>query len=310
MPDIIVVGSINMDLVVHVERHPAPGETLLGSDYQTFPGGKGANQAVAAARAGGSVRMVGCLGSDGFGGQLLQGLVQDGIDTDWIKRVGGPSGVAFIAVNAQGQNSIIVAPGSNRRLLPEDLKAEAFSSAKVMLLQLEVPLPTVLEAARRGKEAGARVILNAAPARSFAADELRDVDLLVVNEFEAGIVLGQEAPEGIEEALAAAQGLRERVSSVVITLGAQGCVWADTSGQGYVPAFPVQPVDTTAAGDAFVGMLASRLAEWESLEHGALEAALRWASAAGALATTQEGAQPSLPTLAEVESFMAGRSSP
>lgn len=305
MPDIIVVGSINMDLVVRVQRHPLPGETLLGSDYQTFPGGKGANQAVAAARAGGSVRMIGCLGSDSFGAQLLEGLLQDGIDTHWIKRVEGPSGVAFIVVNAQGQNSIIVAPGSNYRLLPEDLKAEVFRGAKVILLQLEVPLPTVLEAARRGKKTGARVILNAAPARSLSADALRDVDLLVVNEFEAGIVLEQKAPEGIEEALVAAQSLRERVSSVVITLGAEGCVWADTSGQGYVPAFQVQPVDTTAAGDAFVGMLASRLAKGE-----ALAPALRWASAAGALATTQEGAQPSLPTEAEVESFLAGRSSP
>ncbi|PZA06378.1 MULTISPECIES: ribokinase [unclassified Meiothermus] len=305
MPDIIVVGSINMDLVVHLERHPLPGETLLGSDYQTFPGGKGANQAVAAARAGGSVRMVGCLGSDGFGAQLLEGLAQDGIDTRWIKRMEGPSGVAFIAVNAQGQNSIIVAPGSNYRLLPEDLNAEAFQGAKVVLLQLEVPLPTALEAARRGREAGAQVILNAAPARNLTADELRDVNLLVVNEFEAGVVLGRKAPEGLEGALAAAQGLCQRVSSAVITLGAEGCVWADSSGQGYVPAFPVQPVDTTAAGDAFVGMLASRLAKGE-----ALAPALRWASAAGALATTQEGAQPSLPTEAEVASFLAAHSSP
>lgn len=302
MPEIVVVGSINMDLVVHLERHPLPGETLLGSDYQTFPGGKGANQAVAAARSGGRVRMVGCLGSDGFGGQLLEGLIHDGIDTHWIKRVEGPSGVAFIAVNAQGQNSIIVAPGSNYRLLPEDLQAEAFTGAKVVLLQLEVPLPTVLEAARRGQEAGARVILNAAPARALAPEELRDVDLLVVNEFEAGIVLGQKAPESIEAALRSAEALREKVPGAVVTLGEQGSVWADASRQGHLPAFRVEPVDTTAAGDAFVGMLASRLAEGEGLE-----AALRWASAAGALATTKEGAQPSLPTRAEAESFLANR---
>lgn len=302
-----MVGSINMDLVVHVKRHPLPGETLLGSDYQTFPGGKGANQAVAAARSGGRVGMVGCLGNDGFGGQLLQGLIQDGIETGWIKRVEGPSGVAFIAVNAQGQNSIIVAPGSNYRLLPEDLQAEAFRGAKVVLLQLEVPLPTVIAAARRGQEAGATVILNAAPARALTPQELQDVDLLVVNEFEAGIVGGQRAPQGVQEALQTAQSLCEQVSSVVITLGAAGCVWAEGfSGEpGYLPAFEVDPVDTTAAGDAFVGMLASRLARGE-----ALAPALGWASAAGALATTREGAQPSLPTLAEVESFLAGRSSP
>ncbi len=288
-----------MDLVVPVARHPKPGETIIGGDLQRFHGGKGANQAVAAARLGGRVRMVGRVGADAYGAELKQGLSAEGIVTADVAELEAPTGVALISVSEDGQNAIIVSPGANARLRPEDLSPVQFANARVVVLQLETPLETVRRAAELGREAGARVLLNAAPAQELSADLLRTLDVLVVNEFEAGQVAGEEEPESMEEALVLARQLARRVPVVVITLGARGLVWAGAEGEGYLPAFEVQAVDTTAAGDAFVGGLAAALAAGEPFA-----AALRFGSAAGALAATRPGAQPSLPHVDEVATLV------
>ncbi len=298
---IIVVGSINMDIVVQVDHQPAPGETILGSDYETHPGGKGANQAVAAARLGANVRMIGRVGSDAFGQQLLSGLNHEGIDTHWLKTLETPSGVAFINVDKQGQNSIIVAPGANARLKPEELRPEAFAKAKVVLMQLEIPLNTVRRAAKLGQEAGATVILNAAPAKQLEPSDYQDIDVLVVNEIEAGMLLGKARACNPAEALALADNLLKLIPAVIITLGEQGAVWKSDNDAGQLPAFAVAALDTTAAGDAFLGALALALSQGDSLAN-----AVRSASAAGALAASKAGAQPSLPTRDELENFLRG----
>ncbi len=288
-----------MDLVVPVARHPKPGETIIGGDLQRFPGGKGANQAVAAARLGARVRMVGRVGADAYGAELKRGLEAEGIEAADVAAIEAPTGVALISVSEDGQNAIIVSPGANARLRPEDLNPTQFANAKVVVLQLETPLETVRRAAVLGREAGARVLLNAAPAQELPADLLRKLDVLVVNEFEAARVAGSDEPESMEEALALARELAQRVPVVVITLGARGLVWAGAEGEGYLPAFEVQAVDTTAAGDAFVGGLAAALAAGEPFA-----AALKYGSAAGALAATRPGAQPSLPRKGEVKGFI------
>ncbi|HGY10450.1 MAG TPA: ribokinase [Oceanithermus profundus] len=299
---VLVVGSLNMDLVVAVERHPKPGETVIGGDLERFPGGKGANQAVAAARLGARVRMVGRVGLDEHGAELLRGLENEGIDALGVGRVGTPTGVALISVDVQGQNAIVVSPGANARLQPDDLEPERFEGAEVVVLQLETPLETVHRAAELGRAAGARVLLNAAPARELPDELLGALDVLVVNEFEAAQVAGAAEPESPEAALALARELARRVPVVVVTLGARGLVWAGTEGEGHLPAFEVDPVDTTAAGDAFVGGLAAALAAGEPLER-----ALDYGSAAGALAATRPGAQPSLPAADEVAGLLEDR---
>jgi ribokinase len=304
---IVVVGSLNMDLVVPVPRFPAAGETLLGGDYARHPGGKGANQAVAAARAGGQVAMVGRVGADAFGDTLLRGLGDDGIDTAGVVAVHDtPTGVAFISIDASAQNTIIVAPGANARLAPEDLRSEPFAGAEVVLLQLEVPLATVLRAARLGREAGARVLLNLAPARPLSPAQLADVDLLVVNETEAATLLGRHERDVASDPTRTAEALTTLVPAAVLTLGAAGAAWAEASGgggavSGLVPGFTVEAVDTTAAGDAFAGALAVRLAAGVPLAD-----AVRFANAAGALAATRPGAQPSLPTAEAIARLLEG----
>lgn len=286
---IVVVGSLNMDLIVRVPRHPVPGETLLGSDYETHPGGKGANQAVAAARMGGKVRMIGRVGQDAFGTQLRQGLRHAGINVHAILPVHGPTGVAFIAVSDAGQNTIIVSPGANTQLYPENLSVAEFEGAKVVVLQLEIPVKTVVRAAQLAREVGATVVLNAAPASPLSPQKLALMDVLVVNETEAEALANQK-PDSPEAALEVAHSLQQHVPKVIITLGAQGAVWVEAGSSGYQPAFPVESVDSTGAGDAFIGALAVALAEGQPLAQ-----AVRLGAAAGAMATTVVGAQPSLP---------------
>ncbi|MDQ3458469.1 MAG: ribokinase, partial [Deinococcota bacterium] len=284
------------------------------SDYATHPGGKGANQAVAAARAGGSVRLIGRVGEDGFGETLLRGLEAEGIDLEHSRALPGPSGVAFVSVTEGtensgekggekgGENSIIVAPGANARLRPGDLDPAAFEGAAVLLLQLEIPLETALTAARLGREAGARVVLNLAPARRLGAAALAPIDLLLVNESEAAALLEGSAQEVRGKPEEAARKLTALVPQAVLTLGARGAVWATREESGYMAAFAVKAVDSTAAGDAFAGVLAV------ALERGlTLAEATRWASAAGALAASREGAQPSLPRRSELEAFLKMR---
>jgi len=305
---IVTVGSINMDLVVRLRQLPKPGETVMGSDYQTHFGGKGANQAVAAARGGAQVRMIGAVGDDDFGARLREGLSRAGVDVSGVRVQPGKSGVAFIAVDDQGQNNIIVSPGANAAVTGQSLSGADFEGAAVVLLQMEIPFGGNREAIRLGKAAGARVLLNLAPAMPLPPQELEGVDLLLLNETEAAVLAGSTGPGTRVQAGVLARKLLDFAPTVMITLGAQGVAWASRESgevvEDSLPAFEVEPVDSTGAGDAFAGMLAARLAGGEALTEAA-----RWASAAGALATTREGAQPSLPSHEQVEAFLINRGS-
>ena len=303
MKNILVVGSSNTDMIIKVPRIPRPGETVLGGDFSMAPGGKGANQAVAAARAGGRVTFIARVGDDVFGQQALGNFGSDGIDLRFVRRDGrAPSGVALINVGRDGENSISVASGANALLSPDDVRGagEAFDGADVLLLQLETPLETVQAAAGMASARGIPVILNPAPARPLEADLLAMAGVLTPNGTEAEILTGVKI-EGREDVKKAASVLRARGPRlVVVTLGDQGCYAAGDEFEGFVPAFKVRPVDTTAAGDVFNGALAVALAEKRPLGD-----ALRFASAAAALSVTRPGAQPSAPARAEIEEFLA-----
>ncbi|NMB69490.1 MAG: ribokinase [Chloroflexi bacterium] len=297
---ILVVGSLNMDLVVRVPRHPRPGETLLGSAFHTFPGGKGANQAVAAARLGAPVRMIGRVGADEFGEALLATLQNDGVDTRCVQQdAQAASGVALITVSADGQNTIVVAAGANGRLSAQDVTAaeDAFIDAGAVVLQLEIPLPAVEAAARLGRKHGAAVVLNPAPAQPLSAELLALADYLVPNQTELELLSGEPDLERGIRAL-----LKRGVRNLVVTLGERGARWASPAGTLDAPAFAVHAVDTVAAGDAFVGAFSAALAEGRPVQ----EALLR-GNAAGALSVTRAGAQPSLPARAELEAFLRER---
>ncbi len=300
---IVVVGSLNMDLVVRSPRHPSPGETLLGSDFRTFPGGKGANQAVAAARVGGIVSMVGRVGQDDFGTALLQNLAANGVDAVQVKRdAEAATGVALITVAANGQNTIVVAPGANGLLAPSDVTAakDLFTDGDVLLLQLEIPLAAVARAVEVARTRGTRVVLNPAPAQSLDSALLKHVDVIVPNQSELGLLTGM-AVESMEDVTAAAHALRATgVKNVIVTLGSEGVLVIDEMNTSLLPPHQVDVVDTTAAGDAFVGAFAVALGRG-----GTLVEAARWGNAAGALAVTKAGAQPSLPSRAELEQLLA-----
>ncbi|MET9250078.1 ribokinase [Nonomuraea sp. NPDC003709] len=292
--DVVVVGSANADLVVQVDRHPAPGETVLGSELAVHPGGKGANQAVAAARLGARVALLGRVGADGHGRLLRESLERDGVDLGHLHDTAAASGIAMIAVGPQGDNSIIVAPGANARLTEGDVldAAPLLRSAPVVSLQLEIPLPAVLAAARLAR----RAVLNLSPAVPVPDELLALCDPLVVNEHEAALLLGAPGEPDRQARELLARGPR----SVVITLGADGAVVADMVAEdGAVHAVPsprVAAVDTTGAGDAFTGALAWRLAAGEPLARAAA-----FAARVGAAAVRKAGAQDSYPTMAEVE---------
>jgi ribokinase len=297
-----VVGSSNTDLIVRTGRLPLPGETVLGGDLVTAAGGKGANQAVAASRLGAAVSFVGRVGKDMFGEQARQHLAEEGLDLGYlVEDPEAPSGVALIVVGPRGQNIIAVAPGANHRLTPADVQAAepVFRPADVILLQLETPLETVEAAARLGhdpsREKPALVILNPAPAQPLPAALLGQVDILTPNEHEAALLTGETDPEKAAAAL-----LHQGVKTVVITLGEAGALLATSrSAMVRIPAYPVEAVDTTAAGDAFNGGLAVALVHEQNLE-----AAVRYASAVAAISVTRLGAQPSLPTASQVADFL------
>lgn len=296
---ITVVGSLNLDLVVRVARMPVPGETVLASDYAEHPGGKGANQAVAASRVGGRVAMVGRIGSDEAGTRLRSGLEADGVDVTEVRAIEGPTGRALIEVDEVGENRIVVVPGANARWTARDLPPGRLERSDIVLLQREVPDEVVAEAVRRAAEGGARSILNLAPGGPVASEVLARLSILLVNESEAALLLDDRTPAEVGDAPEdAARRLSERVSGdAVITLGARGAVHAGRGGAGRVDGHRVEVVDTTAAGDAFAGALATALSEGRDLGE-----ALRFACAAGACAVTRAGAQPSLPRRSDVES--------
>jgi len=307
---VTVVGSLNADLVVSVRRFPAPGETVTGADFKVFPGGKGANQAYAAARlAGGSmpVRMVGRVGDDAYGGWLRQNLAGVGVDVTHVGTLSGvPTGLALITTDAGAQNQIVVVPGTNGAFVPAGLSEahHAVAGAAVVLLQQEIPLPTVQTAARVAKESGGLVILDPAPARALADMLLRSVDYLTPNESELSVLTGS-APQATlrrSEAVTRARQLIARgARRVLVKMGRQGALMVTDATEHLYPAFPVEAVDTTAAGDAFNAGLAVGLARGL----GEVEA-IRYASATGALCVTQRGAQPSMPTHEAVVGLIAG----
>ena len=305
MTTIVVVGSLNMDFVVGVERLPAPGETVLGRDFRMIPGGKGANQACAAARlAAGSaqVRMVGRVGYDTFGDHLKASLSAAGVDVSAVHATRShATGVALIPVDSSGQNSIVVAPGANHALLASETEA-VLRGARLTLFQLESPLDTVMAALKIARQEGARTILDPAPAQSLPAELLANVDILTPNESEASILLNlpprRIAPSDAPEL---ARALRQRgPAAVVLKLGDQGCFYSDAETEILAPAFPVTARDATAAGDVFNAGLAVALAEDRPIAE-----ALRFANAAAAISVTRVGAQASVPSRAEVDQFLA-----
>lgn len=301
MADILVIGSLNADLVVRAPHFPLPGETISGSDLHIIPGGKGANQAVAAARQGASVAMLGRVGQDGFGQFLLESLKSNLVDVTHVRADDSATGTAIIVVDANGQNSIVLSVGANGKVSPADVDNASGFTPGLILLQLEIPILTVLHAARVAHQRGIRVILNPAPAQ-FLPDELISlVDFIIPNETELSLLTGIEVND-IPSAEQAAQTLLARgAKHVIVTLGSKGALVVSGKQVTQVDTFTVEAIDTTAAGDAFIGGFASALLG--GLE---IEKAVKYANACGALAATKFGAQPSLPTREETEKFGSG----
>ncbi|GFH38378.1 ribokinase [Streptomyces pacificus] len=293
--DLLVIGSANADLVIGVDRRPGPGETVLGSDLAVHPGGKGANQAVAAARLGARAALLARVGDDAHGRLLLDAQRAAGVDTVGVLVGGAPTGVALITVDPDGDNSIVVSPGANGRLTPGDIRAAGslFHASRVVSAQLEIPLETVVEAVR-SLAPGTRFVLNPSPPRPLPPEVLAACDPLIVNEHEAKAVLG-DAQAGDRPADWARALLARGPRSVVVTLGAQGALVATARGVDQVPAVRVDAVDTTGAGDAFTAALAWRLGQGDALVDAAA-----YASRVGAVAVTKAGAQEAYPTREEV----------
>jgi ribokinase len=290
--DIVVLGSANMDLVAYVAKAPQRGETVTGREFRTAPGGKGANQAVATARAGAAVSMIGAVGNDAFGLRLRSALEASGVVTDRLRTAEGPSGTAHIVVDDEGGNAIVVVPGANAGVTSLTSRdEEAIAGADLLLLQLEIPLEAVVAGARLARAHGVRTVLTPAPVRPLPPELLDCVDLLLPNEHEAAALAGVADPR--EAALA----LLERVPEVVVTLGEAGSLWAARGTPPVtVPSPRVRAVDTTGAGDTFAGALAVALAEGR-----AMPAALRWAAAAASLSVQRPGASASMPYRSEIE---------
>lgn len=299
MADIVVVGSLNMDLVVKVAQMPVPGQTVAGGDLQTICGGKGANQAAAAAKLGSQVAMVGRVGEDAFGRRLVDNLLEFGVDVGHLRQdAGSVTGTAVIVVEESGENSIVISAGANGRVGAQDvLDAEdLIRQARLVLLQFEVPVETVEQVIHLSAKHGVQVILNPAPAHSLSPEILSKVEFLVPNESEARILTGIQVSDLPSAERAARELLSAGVRVVILTLGEKGALLATTQETIHIPAWPVKAVDTTAAGDAFIGGLASAL-----LKDYSLKDAVCFANCAGALAATRFGAQTSLPGGEEVQ---------
>lgn len=302
---IVVVGSSNTDLIIRLKRLPRPGETVVGGAFFTAAGGKGANQAVAAARAGGKVTFVGCLGRDRLGDEALAGFVREGVDAKYVSRSSrSASGTALIFVAQSGENSIAVAGGANDDLSPLHIRKArtVIARAKGLLIQLEIPLPTVEAAVHIAAANGVRVILNPAPARPLPDRLLRSISILTPNQSEVEALTGITI-KGITQAERAAEKLRRRgVETVIITMGAQGALISSPEGTELVRGFKVRAVDTTAAGDVFSGTLALALTQGQRMHE-----AVRFANAAAALSVKCVGAQTSAPTRIAIEKLLISK---
>ncbi|HEY3412346.1 MAG TPA: ribokinase [Armatimonadota bacterium] len=305
-PNVVVVGSANMDLVVRAQRAPWPGETVQGRSLDYLPGGKGANQAVAAARLGARTHMVCRVGDDSLGEPVRRNLADNGVDVSRVRiAAGAPQGLAIIIVDDEGQNRIVLAAGSNGMLVPDDIDwaAAVFSPDSLVLLQNEIRLETTIRAAQVAKAAGATVLWNPAPAPDSLPDEMIGcVDVLLPNESEAESLTGIAVHDSPGAHRAAAAIVAKGIPNVVITLGERGALWFNEDEVFELPSFPVSVVDTTAAGDTFAGALAVALAEGRESRD-----AVRFACGASALAVTKLGAQPGIPTRAQLEAFLAER---
>ena len=308
MKKIVVVGSSNTDLIIKVSEIPRPGETLLGGEFMTFPGGKGANQAVAAARAGGDIIFIASVGDDSYGEEAIKGYKLDNINTENIKICKGiPSGIAMITISDSGENAITVASGANALLLPADLEEieEPFHEADYMLIQLETPLETVQKAVQLCADQDTGVILNPAPAAELPDEILEKVSIITPNETEAERLTGITVKD-VPTAAEAAESLHSRgIETVIITMGAMGAYLSDRASgiRKLVPGFTVKAVDTTAAGDVFNGQLAVSLAEGRELEGAIVEA-----HCAAALSVQKLGAQSSIPRREETSNYLEEQS--
>ena len=299
---VVIVGSLNMDLVTRAPRLPRAGETLAGQSFVTVPGGKGANQAVAAARLGASVAMIGCVGDDAYGEQLRSALLAEGIDCQAVTAIAGEStGVALIVVDDNSQNAIVIVAGGNGHVTSDVVDGfdALLSQAEVIICQLEVPMATVGHVLKRGRELGKTVILNPAPASGpLPAEWYAWIDYLIPNEREATALTGLPVDSVATADAAASALLASGVGKVIVTLGEQGALFANKARSQHFPAPRVKPVDTTAAGDTFVGGFAAALADGKSESE-----AIRFGQIAAALSVTRAGAQPSIPTFNDVQSY-------
>ncbi len=299
MPNILVIGSLNVDLVVRAPRFPTAGETIQGEDLATIPGGKGANQAVASARQGANVSMLGRVGKDNFGDFLLVNLKENKVNTNLVQRDDASTGSAIIIVNSNGQNNIVLSPGANGKVTPLDVNSASFLGFNLLLLQLEIPLETVLSAAKRARRHGLNIILNPAPAQTLTNELIALTDFIIPNENELSLLTNSPVND-INSAESAARILLARgAKNVIVTLGEKGALIVNKDVVKHIAPFKVKVVDTTAAGDAFIGGFANAI-----IENQALEEAVRHGCACGALATTKFGAQPSLPTKDEVNNLL------
>lgn len=302
---LVIIGSSNTDMVVKSERIPLGGETVLGGDFIMVPGGKGANQAVCAAKLGADVKLVARVGDDSFGEMSVANFSKTGVDTRFVTvDKSSPSGVALIVVDDRGENAIVVAPGANQRVMPEDVDRakDCIAEADAVVLQLEIPADTVAHSIELARSLGVRIVLNPAPIRPISRELLGMVDVLVPNQHEAAELIGKPGEGREVDPVSAAQELRSLgADAVVITLGGQGSYVCADGISEFVQPMPVTPVDTTAAGDAFAASLACALAEG-----GNLLSAVQFATRVAAISVTRVGAQPSLPSREEVDTWVFG----
>lgn len=300
MKKICVIGSLNMDLVVNVDTMPKKGQTLIGSAFKEVPGGKGANQAVAMARLGGDIRMIGKVGKDSFGETLINQLKNNKVKTDYIYRDDCASGVAMITVDKNAENSIVVAPGANFRVLEEDIDKciGAIDESDIVVLQLETPINTIKYALQKSKKLGKYTILNPAPAVKLEDDIIENVDLLTPNETELEILSGVKIETEDDIKKAAYVMIEKGVKQLIVTLGSKGSLYIDKDNLKLKKSYKVEAIDTTAAGDSYTGALAVAFAKNKDIDE-----AMDFASKVGALAVTKEGAQSSLPTMEDVLNF-------